>query len=486
MTTCPLAQTSQLTAQTVDKNQRPSSRTLTIQQKQADFDVLRSALKEAHGGLYRFTDSTVLNQRFDQYRSQLPFVKDQVGFISLLSAMLAEVRDGHMRLEYDGTTNEQLSNARLFPFRTILEGEKLMVAYNETPDNTTVIPGMEILSINGRKTSALVGEILARISGDGFIQTGKKRRFERSFAQNYWLFIDQSAEFTMIVKDKAGKETTVTVSGVPTSERVTNRTANRVNELMIKSANQLDVSKENIAVRFADDKKIAGIRIRGFDGQQFVATLDSVFLHLKNEKTKALILDLRGNGGGVDEYGAALVSQFTDKPFRYFDRIHLTSIAPSFATWKPRTFETLRKQTVPDPKGGYLVTTAMHSGVGEQQPAKNPFLGKVIVLMDGGTFSTSADVTATLRKLTNAAFIGEESGGTAEGNTSGLNALIKLPNSELGLKIQMFGYWNALVVREKGRGTLPDYPVETRIADLLEGQDKQWLQAVSLARRAIK
>ncbi len=255
---------------------------------------------------------------------------------------------------------------------------------------------------------------------------------------------------------------------------------------MIKAVNQLNESKENISIRFVDDKAIAGIRIKGFDGREFVAKLDSVFLLLKQADTKALILDLRGNGGGVDEYGAALVSRFTDKPFRYFDRIHLTSIAPSFATWKPQTFVMLREGTMPDPDGGYLVTTSLHSGVGQQQPGPHPFMGKVYVLMDGGTFSTSADVTAILQKLTNAVFIGEESGGTAEGNTSGLNALIKLPDSDLGLKINMYGYWNALPIGGKGRGTLPDYALETRIADILQGQDRQWLYALFLARNAIK
>ncbi|OIN55481.1 S41 family peptidase, partial [Arsenicibacter rosenii] len=380
----------------------------------------------------------------------------------------------------------QLAHARLFPFQVMLEGEKLMVTYNDTPDNETIMPGMEILSINGRKAPEIIGLILERISGDGYIQTGKRKRLERLFAQSFWLFIDQSPEFTVVVSNTVGKEMSVMVAGVLSSERTTNRNANRVNDPMMKAANQLNGSKDNISLRFVDDKSIAGLRIKAFDGQAFVSKLDSLFLLLKRENTKALILDLRGNGGGVDEYGAALVSQFTDKPFRYFDRIHLQSIAPSFATWKPQTFVSLREGTMPDSNGGYLVKPSLHTGVGEQPPGKHPFMGSVFVLMDGGTFSTSADVTATLQKLTNAVFIGEESGGTAEGNTSGLNALIKLPNSELGLKINMYGYWNALSMGGKGRGTLPDYTLETRIADLLQGQDRQWLLALSLARNVTK
>ena len=181
-------------------------------------------------------------------------------------------------------------------------------------------------------------------------------------------------------------------------------------------------------------------------------------------------------------YGALLVSYLTSKPFRYFDHIHVATIQPSFTSWKPGTLENVKNGTVPDPKGGYLVTPKLHPGVDEQKPAQVPFSGKLFVLLDGGTFSTAADVTAILRTQTKAIFIGVESGGAYEGNISGLNALLKLPNSGLKLKINMYEYWNAVSPREKGRGTQPDYPVESRIADLLRGIDQPMTRAVALAQ----
>ena len=44
------------------------------------------------------------------------------------------------------------------------------------------------------------------------------------------------------------------------------------------------------------------------DGQGLPAALDSVFRVLREKGTRSLVLDLRGNGGGVDEYGALLLS----------------------------------------------------------------------------------------------------------------------------------------------------------------------------------
>lgn len=180
---------------------------------------------------------------------------------------------------------------------------------------------------------------------------------------------------------------------------------------------------------------LAVVRVQRFDGARYRREVDSVFRIICDRAARRAILDLRGNSGGDDLYGAFLVSQFTEKSFRYFDRIHVATIKPSFATWKPSTFDELRDGTVPDPAGGFLVTPALHAGVAEQQPAAVPLLGPLVVLMDGFTFSTAADVVAQLRGMGRATFVGEESGGAYEGNTSGLNALIVLPASGLKLKI---------------------------------------------------
>jgi len=118
--------------------------------------------------------------------------------------------------------------------------------------------------------------------------------------------------------------------------------------------------------------------------------------------------------------------------------------------------------------------------VAEQAPSANPFLGSLAVLIDGGTFSTSADVCAQLRSLTEAVFVGEETGGAADGNTSGLNAQIVLPHSRFKLKIQMYGYWNAVGGHRVGRGTLPDVAALRTVQDVLSGSDSALSRALAL------
>ena len=404
-----------------------------------------------------------------------------VTFAGMLQESIAELRDGHMRLEFDSVTQASLAAAAVFPMRVALEDGRLVVAYNDSPNDTTIRPGMTVVSINGRPTDDLVRHLLPKVPADGFIETGKRFILARQFATLYWLYVEQPPEYTVVARDANGREVSAQLTGI--LERNRRSVTNPVNATMSTNIARLDGPPGNVAFEYVEGGPVARLRVRAFDGQAFTPTLDSAFREFRARGTTALILDLRGNGGGVDDYGALLVSYFVDKPFRYFDHISVPTIAPSFATWLPRTFEAMRTGSVADPAGGYRITTAQHRGVGEWQPAATPFLGRLVVLIDGGTFSTAADVTAQLRSMGRATFIGEETAGGYEGNTSGLNASIVLPNSKLRLRIMMYDYWNAVKPpANHGRGTMPDRAVLRRVQDVIQGADPALQEALRVLR----
>jgi len=456
------------------------ARTLSVAEAREDFDVLRGAFEEAHGALYRFTPRAELSRRFDGYRARITAPMSPLAFVSLLAEMNAAIGDGHSRFEYDSATMAAMNGAKVFPLRVNVEGDRLVVRSNDTPRDALIRPGDDIVSINGRTAAELLGEILPRIPGDGSIETGKRYRLSRNFSQLYWIFVSQAESFSVVARDAAGRTVTAQLDGVVETARAANIAANPVNAQVQANAARLAGPPDNISLRFLEG--VGYLKIRAFDGPTFGAVLDSVFRALRADGTESLILDLRGNGGGVDMYGAKLVSEFADRPFRYFDHIHLASIRPSFATWKPSTFDEVREGTVPDPQGGFLATPKLHAGVSEQAPSPDAFAGKLVVLTDGGTFSTSADVTAVLRHMKRATFVGEETAGAYEGNTSGLNALVILPNSRLRLKVQMFGYVNAVSGGRPGRGTIPDHEVVVTVADILRGEDPALRRAVAMSK----
>ncbi|HKH90310.1 MAG TPA: S41 family peptidase [Gemmatimonadaceae bacterium] len=444
--------------------------TLTVEQARTDFDQLRAALEEAHGGLHRHIPKPTLDRAFDSLRARLTGPVSRRALAAVLAEMIARIGDGHAHLEFDRPTVDALRRAPIFPLRLAVEDSALVVVHNYSATDSSVRPGMEVVAIEGSGAREVVRRMLQVLPGDGFIESGKRASIVRSFAESYWLYVDPRESFTISVRDSSGATITSHLAGVPSAERVPER--NAVNASMLAGEAALWRPSDVVAVRFIGDGSVAQLRIRWFDGEDFPRRLDDAMQTVRERGARTLVLDLRGNPGGVDEYGALLVSQLVTTPFRYFDRIHLASTRPSFNTWRAGTSERLAAGVAPDPSGGWLVKPALHGGVGVQQPARAAFGGRVIVLMDGGTFSTAADVCAVLRHLGRATFIGEETGGGYEGNTSGLNALVSLAHSRLALKVPMYGYWNAVrAPRERGRGTIPDRAVLARTRDVMRGLD---------------
>jgi len=310
---------------------------------------------------------------------------------------------------------------------------------------------------------------------------------QRRFWSYYWLLVDQSSEFTVKAKDTKGGPVTTILPGVKSADRSKNQ--NPVNAEVRANTVKLEWAHENLSLRFLKEPEIAQIRIQGFGGRDYPEWIENTFKTLREKGTRVLILDLRGNGGGADMYGAMLVSYLTDRPFRYFDHINIKTITPSFkeySDWRAETETRLRDGAKSNPPDGYLVTPKLHPGVSEQQPGKYPFLGKVFVLIDGGTFSTAADFCAVTHHLQRATFIGEETGGGYYGNNSGVMVIVTLPNSKLRVRVPMFEYWNAVPGYDgKRRGTRPDHQVETKTLTLLRGVDEQLEMALKLANQTL-
>jgi C-terminal processing protease CtpA/Prc len=486
----PLIETTNLLSSSADvvrSQSPPAAGNLTSAEAQADFDLMRKALEEAHTGLYRFTTKAEMDKAFGAQRAKLNRPMTKVEFQAVIAEALARIKCGHTGLTPDGETQAAVANARMFPLRVLIEGRRLMVLSNDTPDDQTIRPGMEIVEINGRKPGDILNRILPTITTDGDIETGKRARIQRNFGRYYWLLVEQTGDFVVKARAVAGKTVTTKLSGVKDPDREKNQ--NPVNAEAQANIAKLEWSRENLSLRFLKNPDVAQIRVRGFGGRDYPQWMEDTFKTLREKGTKALILDLRGNGGGADMYGAMLVSYLTDKPFRYFDHINVKTISPSFkehSDWRAEREGQLRQDMAPNPAGGYLVTAKLHPGVAEQPPGKYPFMGKVFVLIDGGTFSTAADFCAVTHHLKRATFIGEETGGGYYGNNSGMQTVVTLPNSKTRIRVPMYEYWNAVPGYDgKRRGTRPDHLVETKAANLLRGVDEQLELAMKLADQTL-
>ena len=380
----------QAQADDLSDNQFPAvTEKLTAAHMREDFDLMRKSLEEAHTGLYRYSTKDQMDRAFATQRAKLNRPLTKMEYLLLMSQTAAMIRCGHTSIDPDEGMKKELDTIPMLPLRGRVEDGRLVVLFNDTPDDRTILPGMEVIKINGHDVAGILHRIWPFESADGDIETGKPMHITNFFPLFYWALLEHTDQFVIEARPEAGKIVTAKLTGVTRAERASNQ--NPVNASAKAALNVLNWTPENQGLRFLKDPEIAEIRIRYFIGSDFPQWVEATFKTLREKNAKTLIIDLRGNGGGQDEYGAVLVSYLTDKPFRYFDHINIKTITPSFkehSDWNAADETRLRDGAIANPAGGYLVTEKLHPGLAEQLPGRTPFLGKVFVLIDGGTFST--------------------------------------------------------------------------------------------------
>jgi C-terminal peptidase prc len=167
-------------------------------------------------------------------------------------------------------------------------------------------------------------------------------------------------------------------------------------------------------------------------GKRLISDIESM------QNARGIIVDLRGNSGGETNLGLLLAGLFVDKE-------------TLISTTQTRKGETLYKA----------------------KPAKNPYRGKVVILLDEECGSESEEMTAGLQAVGRAFVIGRTSRGedmdaTLEGLPMKSLALlypVGLPRTPNGIVIE-------------GRGVTPDLDVKLTRAELLKGSDSQLEAAI--------
>lgn len=200
--------------------------------------------------------------------------------------------------------------------------------------------------------------------------------------------------------------------------------------------------------------------------KQAKATLAKAFAEL--DSAHSLILDLRGNGGGTDLLGIYVAQHLIKGSFTYCSRqARISAEALALPDWA-----VLKKYYQP---GSWSNTSA------RQIPADKhirAYAGKVVVLMDEGSFSATDKLLACLADLLpNVVFIGRPSGG----GTGSPREIATLTHSKAVLTFCTMRIWSPNGRQIEGRGTQPTLAVRPSRADLLAGRDAELAAALNQA-----
>ena len=407
----------------------------------ADLRFLQGKLKRTHPALYRYTPKPSMDRFFDSLYHSIDHPMKESDFLSLITLLNAKIGDGHtMFLPSQAATEYNNTRGKFLPFSVAFADGKLYVREPCKLDRN-IEWGEEILSINGISTATIMRELLSRQIRDGNNMTYPVWILNHYFSAYYSFVYGQPNRFSLDLKDANGelhKEKVMALTKDSINSFLENRFGTRSVLHYADIGELLEEKEEGVT---------ATLTIRSFDSEAFKALFnegfkricDSIFSRLQLLPIQNLILDLRDNQGGDFETGRYLLSWLLLKPSRYL-------------------------------LGGKETRLI--------QPKSNHFTGKIFVLINGGSFSNTAIVSAILEKEQRAVFIGEETGGNRT-IISGNPVEEALPET----KIRCFISTNSFRISadtNDGHGVLPTHPFHPNISDIMEGNDTSMTMALKL------
>jgi C-terminal processing protease CtpA/Prc len=464
------------------------------EQLKEDLHVLHETLTELDPSLYRYKTRRQVDSMFAAQSARItkPMTEDAFRKDIVLPAIVF-LQDLHFVVYPSPAAEAWLAtNGDYFPFDIKLADGKMYLWVNHSAHRELASKYVtEIQKINNVPASAIINKLKQYIVADGQATAAKKLRdIEASFRTYYSIAYGRPQAFELTIKEyPEGKSRTVKVAAEKWRTIEESRAKQNIGRLSPPSFTMFPTGETAILMLPSFDPNV--FNMNDAELERFI---DSSFAVVHDHSVKNLVLDIRGNYGGRMNYPGKIYSHLTDSDFKFIDRVEVrfphmfpsivnTSLGRSFLT---STYG-MHLDTVT--KGDSIYVWDTYQWTFNQKPSATPFTGKLYVLTDGYTFSTTGLLASMLRAYrNNAVFIGEETGG-AYGGCSGNLPLVTLPHSQLRVHFPIRKFVSPAAKqpgKNKGntaRGVIPDIEVHVTIDQLLSGNDPVYNKALEIINK---
>ncbi|MCG8386539.1 MAG: S41 family peptidase [Cytophagales bacterium] len=420
-----------------------------------DIDYLQESLEILHPGYTWYTGEEDLNFQFQNLKKNLGNNWTEIDLLNQLAPIIENINCGHTEiLPSEERSKYQRLYKKQFPLKIKIRDDQAVV----TEDYGSIPKGADLASINGTSMVTIINKLKSFIPSDGYNETYKHFRLQNEFTSLYSLYYPTDSAFTVDIAD-------------PGKPAIEYRLAGR--DFEPRGEPGLSKSFEMIDSLNTGYLKISSFR----PDQTFPSFLETTFKYLQTEKIENLIIDVRDNQGGVDQYGALLYSYLASKPFRYYKSITVSngdSLILNRLSFGEIPFHSALPgflsaiKPLDDKRFEYL----KHNNLEVQKPGLSSFKGKVYLLVNGGTFSAASEFVSICYSNHRGIIIGEETGGGYYGNCSLGAPILELPNTKLRAVIPL-GKYKLWVNKEaeKGHGIIPHYEVDHTAGNYLRDRD---------------
>jgi hypothetical protein len=446
----------------------------------ADLALMRTILQESHPGFYRYTPKERFDMLFDSIGQSFVRPMTQQEFYVAATPIIAALKEGHIKYMPHVRPHWQYYYHldQLFPLSLHITGEQAHLVRN-LAGGDAIPPGAEVTAINGQPVAGLIRRLLPAVYfADGNSQAIKYQSLSKFFPFYYGTYVGAAPAYDIAYRLK-GQPQVVTVA-VPAMTLATLEKAEKESQPPKRLPIRLIYKDNSTALLTIDHFNIYK------EEMDVKKTFKDIFWQLHARNIRHLIIDVRGNEGGIDKWGALLYSYLTDKPFRYYDRLVVAQKKKfSFEkhiAWVPKIFPLYRRLLTKAGEGHY--TFRFKKTLKEQQPQPRPFRGEVYILTDGYSFSVTAEFAAIAHHNQRATFVGRETGGGYYGNTSGFFVVAVLPHTGIEIATPQWDYHMAVSgYPHPDRGVLPDHEVVPTIDDILQQRDAEMAYTLELIQK---
>ncbi len=466
---------------------------LTPSQAKSDLQLLKLALFEVHPGLNRYNDETSLKKELIRLESNLKQPISSFNFYKNLSKIVAQFNCGHSVIKPGKTWTERMLKQGLFlPLSLFAIDSSLFVRANGSTDQR-IIQGTQILSINGRSASKIIREIFDHLPSDGTNRTSKSYLLNRdifTFNSYFYLWVDRSPSFEITALRPEEKEPIHFIIKAINPGTFRYQLQQNTAPPYGESIHWETRPQEKISFRTIDSISTAILTIKKFDNRKAQSSfLKNTFRVIRKKQTQNLILDLRGNPGGLDEIGRLLFTYFIKKPTPYIKSIQSKTnnipleLKSQSTDWNTFLDDLNKKVTRVEETSNnlFFLKDRYSKAMGVQPPNKKGFEGNLYVLVDGGTDSAAATLAHLIYFNNLGLLIGEKSGAAYQGGHSFTFLRLLLPNSQFYLQIPIMKYQLSVHPEQfKMDGAIPHIPIKNKFNDYLQDRNKSMEKAISL------
>jgi hypothetical protein len=448
------------------------SKTLDPDSARRDMELLRALFDEFHPGEFQHSEK----EQFEvDYQNLLKEINGELSPLDLykkVQRFCVFVKDGHTFSDHSLVV-KFLNSRQVVPFN-IFKIENKFYIRKVASDSLKYLIGKELIAINAIPILDIIKKIEPYLDREGQNESGFQRKYQ--LFPFYYFLTDTATSYAVEYKDTLERVASKKIAGVTYAEFL------KKTRVIVEPVS-FDVDENKIGILHVNTFVISDFESRKIDYKQY---FDDIFKRCRKETINRLIIDVRGNGGGSPEVSNYLFSYLKGSGSYFYNKEICTKYRSKSELAKCCTTPAFLPNTdtvvLIKKEGLYCEINNGKSnywGLRKQKPKKRSFQGKLVVLEDGGCFSTTGHFIALIKNYNIGQIVGDYSMGSSYSNDGGLyfqlpysKFKVRIPTTYFEVDVANFAY--------DPKGIKPDILILPSLSDFLSGRDVQMVEAKRL------